>query len=806
MTHRVRPRSRVARLIALVAIVGVLLPASAAAADTIDLEAHALVAGRFEAGGWVAVSVSLANDGAPVTGYLAADGEDGTVRRLVELPAGSRKQVNLYLRPASFTRTLSLRFETADATQLASGTVDVQVLERTATHVAVVGDGTGTLRPQLIARAAAGLPEPIAMTAADLPERPEPLRGIETIVWAGDSASVTEAQRRSLERWIAAGGQLVVIGGPDWQSRVAAFTDLLPVDGIAAVDDAPSDPLAAWAGADVPAGAERLTVATGQLRSGAVDLVTTEDGVLFAAITRGAGRVTWLGVDLATQPFRAWPGASLLWARVVPDDRALTQFGGGGPLEEELASLMTQALSNLPALEVPPAELLLAVLVGYILLIGPVSYLVLRRLDRRELAWVTAPILVLVFSAGTYGIGASMKGSDIIVNEVAVVRSTTGGSAASVSTYAGVFSPARATYDLAVEAEALFAGLQNPFDGGSGTTPTYATEQGTPSRLRGLSVGVFSLQAIRAETLIDYRPSLELAWSFGTGSVSGTVTNVGETAIADVAVVSQGGGTMVGSLEPGASKTFTLSTRNLNGSSASDQVYGFVTYDPSSAEQRQVLMRRQVIDALVGYGGGWPGRVGEATGGIDRGPFVIGWRADASPTPIEIEGHTVQRFSQAVEVLAGRPLLGPGPVTLDPSLLTTTLVSTAGEVSDSEPGYVVLGNGEAVFQVSLPLEAAHLEPSRVTLVAGSDPSMIFFNQGNFTALLPSGYRISMYDNLEAAWVDVGDLSVRSRFEIDDPARAIDRAGRILVRISGSDLPDGVGQNPVFAGASVEGAI
>ena len=45
----------------------------------------------------------------------------------------------------------------------------------------------------------------------------------------------------------------------------------------------------------------------------------------------------------------------------------------------------------------PPAELLLAIIGAYILLIGPISYVALRRLDRRDLAWVTAPILVLVF-------------------------------------------------------------------------------------------------------------------------------------------------------------------------------------------------------------------------------------------------------------------------------------------------------------------------------------------------------------------------------------------------------------------------
>ena len=42
---------------------------------------------------------------------------------------------------------------------------------------------------------------------------------------------------------------------------------------------------------------------------------------------------------------------------------------------------------------------------AYILLIGPINYLVLRRLDRREWAWVTMPVLIVVFAVGAYGFG-----------------------------------------------------------------------------------------------------------------------------------------------------------------------------------------------------------------------------------------------------------------------------------------------------------------------------------------------------------------------------------------------------------------
>ena len=393
-----------------------LLPAMAApvgAADAITLEARALVGGRFEANGWIGIAATLSNGGSPVTGYLAADGEDGTVRRFVELPAG-RAQAGHHL-PAARRRSCA-RSRCASnrprAKSLATASAEARVLERTSGHVAIVGDGGGNLRPQLIARGG-GFPEPIPLTPADLPERPEPLRGIETIVWAADSSGLTEAQRRSLERWVAAGGQLVVLGGPDWQARTAAF-------GCAAAGRAPrlerrqQRRHAGRLGRRRPAGWRRPADRGGRATCGRVPSPwcatpparpSSRQSVVEPDASASWGS-TWPPSRSAPGPARPPSGRGS-----IPDDRIFEQWGGGaGRLDDEVANAMSVALSNLPSLAVPPAELLLAVIVGYILLIGPLSYLVLRRLDRRELAWIVAPVLVLVFSAVSYGIGAVDEG------------------------------------------------------------------------------------------------------------------------------------------------------------------------------------------------------------------------------------------------------------------------------------------------------------------------------------------------------------------------------------------------------------
>ena len=809
MTNR---PGHLARLAAAAFLATLTLPAMAAAvgaANSITLEARALVGGRFMTNGWLAVSVTLSNTGSPTTGYVAADGVDGTVRRFVELPGGAHKHVAIYVRPAPFVRTVTLRFEAPNGSSLATAADDVKVLERTSSQVAIVGDGGGNLRPQLVARGA-GFPEPIPLSPADLPERPEPLRGIGTIVWAADSTGLTEQQRRSLERWVAAGGQLIVLGGPDWQARTAAFGTLLPVTRLASLDGSSATAFAAWAGAKPPGGTASITASVGDLTPGAISLVDNGSGhALMAAISRGAGRVGFIGIDLATTPFRSWAGGPLLWTRLLPDNRIAEQFGGVGPADEDVANVMTQALANLPSLAVPPAELLLAVIVGYILLIGPLSYLVLRRIDRRELAWVVAPILVLVFSGVSYGIGASMKGSQIIVNQIAMVRSSTDGTAASVSTYAGIFSPTRATYDLTVRGDALLSALQgsNVNPTGGTTVANYATEQGDPAHLRGLAVSVFGLQAVRAEAVIPYTPSLRVTWSITASSLEGRATNDGPKPMEDVAVISATGGVLVGTLAPGESKSFRMPLTSVTGISSSQQVYGSASFDTSSAAGRRILIRSQVIDALVGYGGGgFPGKVGGVSAGIDRGPFVIGWQADQAPLEVQLDGQVIQRYAQSVEVLSGQPTLGPGSVTIRPSQMSTEIVSTAGDASQNQPGYVTLANGEVTFRMSLPLEATGLVPTKVTIVSAGDPAAILLDQQNVGAFLPAGFRIAVFDVAHADWVDLGDLSQRSRFDVPDAAQVLDPAGRVLVRVTGSGVPKDFGQVGVFAGALVTGVL
>lgn len=796
------PPRRAARawLLAVVALVALAaLPAPVAGASAVQLEARALVGGRYAVNGWLAVSVTLVNPGEPTEGHLLVTTDAGTVRRFVEMPAGARKAVTLYVQPEPFQRRIEVRYDEPNGT--AATAADIRVLEASSRQVAIVGDGAGTLRPQLATGVDGSLPEPIALDPADIPERPEPLSGIDAIVWAGDSASLTEGQRRSLERWVAEGGQLVVIGGPDWQTRTGGFTDLLPLESLEARDGVPQSPLATWTGTDAPA-AETDTVSTGDLRDGARSVLAAEDGTILASMrSEGAGRVVLVGMDLAADPYRGWEGSPRLWGRILPSGAALAGWFGF-PMEEDLRQSINQALGSLPALAVPPAELLLAVIVGYILLIGPVSYVVLRRFDRREAAWVTAPVLVLVFTAGSYGIGAAAKGGDVTINQISIVRSTPAGSSATVETYAGIFSPSRATYDLSVDADALIGRIRPA--GMQVDASDSVADQGRPSTLRSLAVGVFSFEGVSAVGQVDHRASLAVTWRTDGDDLVGTVTNLADHALEDVAYISQSQGEMVGDLGPGESAEFRIGRTNLNGSWASEQVYGFGGFESQSDEQRREFVRRQVIDSLVGYGGFAPGMDVASIAG--RGPYVIGWLEGEGPMPVTVEDVEALRSAVTVEVVSVRPMALSGAVTISPAQMSVEVIETEGNATVMGPGMASVSNGSATISINLPLDAAGMQVTELEILAGPDPSMVLGEQGGFGGFWPVGTMIELWDPGTGEWSLLGDLADRSRFEIPDPAAAIGSTGTMTVRVSGPEANPNFGDAPVFVSARASGVL
>ena len=642
------------RLVTLLGVVlgllGPLVP-GAAAADAPTIEAHALLSGNARIGSWMAIQVHLVNDGPAVAGELRlAGGTQGQTRfgTAVDLPTQSDKRYTLYAQPPAFGSELEVILADGDR-KIASTKVKFAIHDATQLMVAVVAE-----HPEGIVANLGLLPNqnqlaPLVMsvTPEDLPERVEAWSALDRVVWQDvDADRLSPAQLEALRGWVAGGGRLVIAGGTAGPKVLGAFPDtLLPYRPVTTTD-VPAASLSGVLGA-LPGDATALPALSGELIDGRT-LASVGGRVVAAERTYGSGQVTLLGFDPTAKWMVDSKAAQGLWRRMLP---ARTSSG----LSFADDSMLVSAVSQLPSLALPPVGGLIILLAAYILLIGPVNYLVLRRLDRREWAWLTMPVLVVVFTVGAYAFGTALRGNDVIVNEVAIVRGASGATDGTGQIYLGVFSPSRGQYQLRVPGGALLSSpINGDVFGGTGAASQLDVLQGDPARVRNLDVGFGSLRTIRAETAVTV-PLVQTDLRLEDGRLKGTVKNASTKPLGDVALVLGGTVALLKDMVPGAVATVDTPVQNSQfGQSLSDKVVGQIFFpNGTSTDSADLYARHSMVDQLT-----YDPMFG-STGLLDNeGPVVLAWGSD-DLLAVEVEQQQPQAPRQRA-VLPARPDGRPG--------------------------------------------------------------------------------------------------------------------------------------------------
>ena len=777
------------------------LAGPAAGADTPTMEAHVLLGGHARVGSWVAVSVHLKNDGPAVTGELRlAGGTQGQTRfgTLVDLPTLSDKVYLLYAQPPSFGSELSVVLVDGDRT-IVSAKATYTVHDPNQLIVAVIAE-----HPDRIVGSLGLLPNQnqvaplvVSITPEDLPERVEAWGALDRIIWQDvDSERLSVGQRDALRGWIAGGGRLVITGGTVGPKSFSAFPDaLLPYRPIVTAD-APAVSLSGLLG-QLPPTATTLPALSGTLIEGRA-LATVGGQVVAAERAYGSGSVTLIGFDPSVDWIARTDTAKSLWRRVLP-----ARTAGGLSFVDD--NMLVGAVSQLPALALPPLGGMLALLGAYILLIGPINYLVLKRLDRREWAWVTMPILVIVFAAGAYGFGAALRGSEVIVNQIAIVRGAPGATDGTAQIYVGVFSPSRTVYQVSIPGGALLSAPMNDIFGGNGTGSALDVLQGNPARVRDLGVGFGSLRTIRAETPVAV-PLIQTEIRLENGRMKGTITNASTQKLETPAVILGQTVAVLKDLEPGASASLDVPIQSgPTGQSLSDKVVGQNLFDPNTTPATaQTYVRHSMVDQLT-----FDPMFGTSNSLSADGPVVIAW-GSSDLLSVEIAGQRPRRLGNVLYYFPAK-LTVHGPTTFRSDLIRSTVVASDAALFSKDPTSVSFGRGSATiayrpigFEGSLTATelaiglnfgdpGLSIPPQPVVPLASTPPACPTPPTNACAAATNDGIaEVEFFDITTQDWKRLPHLSPGQRYAVADPARYVDpTSGTVLVRFV-NDRSDGVG--------------
>lgn len=255
----------------------------------------------------------------------------------------------------------------------------------------------------------------------------------------------------------------------------------------------------------------------------------------------GLGRVQLVGDRLRTG---AWAGLVYPTPAPVAVD---PQFGPFGMPQSVGGALGVDA-----GLRVPRLGWLLAFLVVYAGIVGPITAIVLGRAGRAELAWVVIPAVALVFTAGTWGIAKGLRSSTGLAHAEIIELSPAG---ARSTAFLGV--AARGRTDIRVSAGPGTWSAHQHSSGDGAVRSRIAIGASGPEATLRLSAGQFAVAQLTGPSNVD--GGLEVtASSERDGEAAGAVRNTGSVALEEVVVFIGNAGTTIGRLEPGEEQDWSM--------------------------------------------------------------------------------------------------------------------------------------------------------------------------------------------------------------------------------------------------------
>jgi hypothetical protein len=774
----------------------------------LTMEVEVAFDGYAKYGEWLPVWVRLENSGPDRQTEVRVrfPGRRGTVAfaASASLPTGSRKRIPVYVLPNNFSHALEVQLFEGDQLLLSqkapvspepniSYFVGLVAPERGAMSLLSGASLPGKQRPKVL----------IDLSPTDLPERPEGLRSFDCLILNDvDTDSLTPDQGAALETWVRQGGRLVIGGGAGAMRTAAGLPkSLLPLEphDLVEVDALPA--LSGFAGAERVRVPGPFLVAIGEPGEGHT-LAALDDLPLVRERAVGNGYADFVALDLAVSPFDAWAGTTAFWERLISPGAAYPEWQPPDLSSRQMNSgQMAQALSNLPSLDVPSIRGLGMLLVLYVVLVGPVNFFVLRWRKRLHWAWITIPLITVAFSAGAFGLGYALRGSDLVLNKIAVIELQPDGTAG-VSSYLGLFSPTRQSYEIEVKDEGLLSPLNPDYyspwvSSGVGSPGEMVFVQGDPSRVRGLAVNQWSMQTFMTEGVWTDFGRIAADLRIEGEELVGFVRNETNHTLTDAVLIQGSLFVRLGDVPPDGKVPVGMNLSGLAGERFGP--IGWRLFEEQldqpgpGGPPREAQLRQMVVDSVFQQGGTFSPassfmRFG---GGSPQGLVLLGW-LDKAPPEVWVAGQRPEQQTTALlHTSLSFHLPDEGRVSLLPGLIPGAVVQMPLEGGPCGPGAtsVYVGRGQAVFEFRVPEGVRDVQVEELSLALGSDGG---WGQPPQTAI---------YDWGAETWVELDD-PVMGLNVFSDAASLVSDDGRVHVRLSSED---GRGSGCLYVELGLEGA-
>lgn len=475
-----------------------------------------------------------------------------------------------------------------------------------------------------------------------LPENHRTLKIFQTMVINNyDSEKLNEKQRQAVKEWVEAGGLLLIGTGPNYQKTLTGMEDInfIEVKGTKEIS------------IDDFGGYEPLKLVDASLRDGEEIFIKGNNDLKLYHRKLGKGHIVIAGFDMGLSPFVNWDGKDKFIGKVINKylNSDIANYERSHPTSR--SHWFNNIVNYLPYNLLPSMKTILIILILFILLVGPINYFVLKRIDKRELLWVTIPIIVVVFSTSIYILGFKTRLRQPISNNVSIIKIDDESKTAMVSTRAGLMGFKNGDWHITLDknSEALLDGIRD-YDvlqrfGDKEVVTEYIFDK--ENHVIFKKAGILDVETITINNEIEFNDEIVSDIVIKDGKLVGTVNNIPDLNLQDMIIFYGSRYKKLGDFKEGEeSKKFEVYINKKNTVKdwygIMDSIYGYRGSRSKNAanEAEDILNNNVKRDILEGL-------MDSKLSLINRNRFfILAWNKDDIGSTIKINGKEAKNINR----------------------------------------------------------------------------------------------------------------------------------------------------------------
>ncbi|KOY82475.1 hypothetical protein I6G82_14435 [Lysinibacillus macroides] len=664
------------------------------AAATLEVKATAGMSGKAKAQSAVPLQVTIKNNGEDFSGDMAINTagsyEIASARVVpIDLAAGEEKTFTFYLDGSNYTYMEGDLFAfyrggIEQGKKVAyKGTKQLQAnfLDPASTFIYTLTDKSDRLAAYL--RLASLVPQNNLevfhlnqLKDYTLPENVQELAMADIMVIDEVAiADLTPKQQEALLGWVQEGGTLLLGAADQVEATAGIFQEYLPLSLSQEMMSISAETLTKLTGGGIFTQPISMYAATNN--EGSLSVLTDNETILASKKKVGSGEIIQTAFSLGDQPLASMDGYAALIAKVV-NLQSIAQQGmmkqGQSPLER-MSYELRDVNELFPSFEVSVSYMLIVVIL-YILIIGPILYIVLKKMDKREHAWWIIPVLSIVMSIALFIIGAKDRIVQPQVQQSAFYKVNED---SSVNGYYIESILTNRSGDFVVNADQQTTAIatRSSIDltgGNMGNLheSSYIKENANGSTLTLRDLSYWSVQSFGGKTAAQNIGKMDIDITLKNEKLTGTIKNNFPFALKDATLISGTKEVKLGDIEPNGTlqvnKEFKTTILQ-NPSSYNNYNYSYPTKTEDVEPLRIERMKNLALPLVEN----------------DRQPVIIAW-ADQVIAGVELETSAsmspitvfIQPFNGNVE------LAGPFTMKLNHFTYTVNSLTTNGYADKME--------------------------------------------------------------------------------------------------------------------------